>query len=143
LGTHEGRVLRRDPEFFAPPVSERLRLVRGIHKGGGQASARELRNHLEYRHGKVFDDLSPIHGKPCQTVSSGNAGFTGGLGHRFSKNNQRILLWSSDNQADWWITADTEESLSPLIEAVRHCDQVGQSLWSNSERGESLLSGTR
>lgn len=38
------------------------------------------------------------------------------------------------NQADWWITAAGEESLKGLIETVRHCDQVGQSLWSNSAR---------
>jgi hypothetical protein len=66
-------------------------------------------------------------------------GWPGHTQYRFSKNDQRILIWAGDDQADWWMTADREESLRSLIETVRHCDQVGQSLWSNSERAESLL----
>jgi hypothetical protein len=66
-------------------------------------------------------------------------GWPGHTQYRFSKNDQRILIWASDGQADWWITADREDSLQVLIETVRHCDQVGKSLWSNSEHAGSLL----
>jgi hypothetical protein len=66
-------------------------------------------------------------------------GWPGHTQYRFSKGGQRLLIWASDDQADWWLTADREESLQALIETVRHCDQVGQSLWSNSERAEGLL----
>ncbi len=66
-------------------------------------------------------------------------GWPGHTQYRFSKGDQKLLIWASDDQADWWLTADREESLQALIEAVRQCDQVGQSLWSNSERAESLL----
>jgi hypothetical protein len=66
-------------------------------------------------------------------------GWPGHTQYRFLNKDQRILVWASDNQADWWITADADESLQALIERVRHCDQVGQSMWSNSERAESLL----
>jgi hypothetical protein len=66
-------------------------------------------------------------------------GWPGHTQYRFSKDDQRILIWASDDQADWWITADRDESLRALLEKVRHCDQVGQSLWSSSEHAESLL----
>lgn len=66
-------------------------------------------------------------------------GWPGDAQYRFSKDDQRILIWASVDQVDWWLTADREESLQALIETVRHCDQVGQSLWSNSERAESPL----
>ena len=67
-------------------------------------------------------------------------GWPGHTQYRYSNADQRILIWASEGQADWWLTADGEESLRRLIETVRHCDQVGQSLWSNSERAEALLS---
>ncbi len=66
-------------------------------------------------------------------------GWPGHTQYRFSKGDQRLLIWASDDQADWWLTADREESLQVLIETVRHCDQVGQTLWSNSKRAASLL----
>jgi hypothetical protein len=66
-------------------------------------------------------------------------GWPGHTQYRFSRRDQRILIWASEGQADWWLTADREESLSDLIDKVRPCDQVGQSLWSNSERADSLL----
>jgi hypothetical protein len=74
-----------------------------------------------------FDIGPETYGWPCHTQ------------YRFSKGDQRILIWASDGQADWWLTADGEESLPDLIDKVRNCDQVGQSLWSNSERVQSLL----
>jgi hypothetical protein len=66
-------------------------------------------------------------------------GWPGRTQHRFSTGDQRILIWTGDSQADWWITADQEESLRALIQTIRHCDHVGQSLWSHSSRAESLL----
>jgi hypothetical protein len=66
-------------------------------------------------------------------------GWPGHTQYRFSRQDKRILIWASDRQADWWLTADREESLRELIEQVRECDQVAQSMWSNSERGASLL----
>ncbi|MES2790772.1 MAG: SMI1/KNR4 family protein, partial [Planctomycetota bacterium] len=66
-------------------------------------------------------------------------GWPGHTQHRFSSQGQRILIWASEDQADWWLTADEEGSLKKLIATVRHCDQVGQSFWSNSELGESIL----
>lgn len=66
-------------------------------------------------------------------------GWPGHTQYRFSKSEQRILIWASDDQAHWWITADHEQPLKALNETVRHCDEVGESLWSNSVRVMPLL----
>lgn len=68
-------------------------------------------------------------------------GWPGQTQHRFSKEDQRLLIWASEDQADWWMTADSDRTLIALIEKVRYCDRVGERLWSNSERAESLLRG--
>jgi hypothetical protein len=66
-------------------------------------------------------------------------GWPGHTQYRFSSPGQRLLIWASDKQADWWLTAEDENSLRELINQIRHCDEVGNSLWSNSRRAEALL----
>ena len=66
-------------------------------------------------------------------------GWPGHTQYRFYSGDKRILIWASDGQADWWLSAETEESLRYLVVQVGECDQVRQSLWSNSDRGEALL----
>jgi hypothetical protein len=70
-------------------------------------------------------------------------GWPGHTQHRFSSADERILIWSSDGQADWWLSADREESLRRWVGMVWDCDKVGQSLWSHTEQGESLLKQVR
>jgi hypothetical protein len=36
-------------------------------------------------------------------------GWPGHTQYRFSKGDQRILIWASEGQADWWLTADREQ----------------------------------
>lgn len=103
-------------------------------------------------HAKVLtkDLLVQAQNKPLSTNALGflrenleigpeTYGWPGHTQYRFSNGDQRLLIWASEDQADWWMTADRKESLKALIEKVRHCDQVGQSLWTNSEGVESLL----
>jgi hypothetical protein len=66
-------------------------------------------------------------------------GWPGHTQYRFSEGDKRILIWASEGQADWWLTADSEDSLRDLIDKVWDIDQVGRSLWSHSECGRSLL----
>lgn len=70
-------------------------------------------------------------------------GWPGHTQHRFSRRDQRILIWASEDQADWWVTSEEEDSLKNLIATVSHCDEVGQSFWSHSKLGESILSSRR
>lgn len=66
-------------------------------------------------------------------------GWPGRTQYRFSSGDQRILIWASEDQADWWLTADDEDSLGQLSQNVWQCDEVGQQFWSNSERAAPLL----
>jgi hypothetical protein len=77
--------------------------------------------------GRHFDVGPETHGWPGHTQ------------YRFSKEDQRILIWASDDQADWLLSADVGESLRQLVRTVWDCDQVGKWLWSHTEQGESLL----
>ena len=70
-------------------------------------------------------------------------GWPGHTQYRFSRGDQRILIWASEGQADWWLSAENETSLTELVRAVWACDEVGESMWSHSERGEALLAGIR
>jgi hypothetical protein len=38
-------------------------------------------------------------------------GWPGHTQHRFSRRDQHILIWACEGQADWWLTANEEESL--------------------------------
>jgi hypothetical protein len=66
-------------------------------------------------------------------------GWPGHTQYRFNHNDKRILIWASDRQADWWLSADNEESLGELLSDIRSCDSVGKAMWSHSERGSALL----
>lgn len=66
-------------------------------------------------------------------------GWPGDTQYRFSRGDQRILIWSTGKSADWWLAADSEDSLRELASTVGSCDQVNKSFWSNSEQGERVL----
>jgi hypothetical protein len=68
-------------------------------------------------------------------------GWPGHRQYRFSRRDERILIWVSEDQADWWLSADSEDSLRRLLTTVWDVDHVGKSLWSHSERGEAALDG--
>ncbi len=70
-------------------------------------------------------------------------GWPGDRQLRFAREDQRLLIWAAKDQADWWLTADCAESLRDLVDKVRHCDDVGNSLWSASAQVESSILGRR
>lgn len=59
--------------------------------------------------------------------------------YRFQRPGQRILIWSGDRQADWWLAAEDSNSLAALVRSVWQCDRVGNSLWSNDDEGTAIL----
>jgi hypothetical protein len=59
--------------------------------------------------------------------------------HRFSKDDQRILIWANDGQADWHLAADSEESLERLVITVWLCDQLEPNLWSTFDEADAVL----
>ncbi len=59
--------------------------------------------------------------------------------YRFQRLDQRILIWSGERQADWWLKTDSPESLASLARTVWECDGVGRSFWSNDDEGTLIL----
>ena len=63
--------------------------------------------------------------------------------YRFSKGDQRILIWADRDQADWHLTAETTRSFEYLLRSVMPLDGVTSALWSHTEEGESLVKKIR
>lgn len=70
-------------------------------------------------------------------------GWPGHTQYRFFKEDQRILIWASDDQADWYLAAGDEESLERLVNLVGPLDGVLSTFWSNTRTGELFLRRSR
>lgn len=70
-------------------------------------------------------------------------GWPGDTQYRFCRRDQRMLIWVSEEQADWHLTAESEDSLEQLINSVGPLDGVLSALWSHTQSGESLLRRVR
>ncbi len=67
-------------------------------------------------------------------------GWPGDAQYRFEGDGLRLLLWSvTGGQTDWFLTADDEPSLTEAARKIWHLDNVGDALWSNTEKGEAAL----
>jgi hypothetical protein len=66
-------------------------------------------------------------------------GWPGQSQYRFFDGDQRILIWAGQDQADWHLIADNEESLGRLITRVAPFDSLASSLWSHAKEGTALL----
>lgn len=58
---------------------------------------------------------------------------------RFSRDRQAILIWSAENQADWFVAADDADALRSALQTVWQFDAVGQSFYDCSEIGKTVL----
>ena len=70
-------------------------------------------------------------------------GWPGSTQHRFAGKDQAILIWSGDNQADWFVGARDEASLELALRAVWNLDGVGESFYDCSEVGKQVLDKIR
>jgi hypothetical protein len=80
---------------------------------------------------KRFDSAPTTHGWP------------GDNQYRFQRGDYRVLVWDSPEQADWWITASSDEGLADLASELWECADLRRSLWSNDARGETVLERLR
>jgi hypothetical protein len=71
------------------------------------------------------------------------SGWPGDHQYRFSSSDQRILVWASSDQADWWLVGDTEDALDRLVRRLGNIDSLRGSLWSNDPVGEAILQRLR
>jgi hypothetical protein len=78
-----------------------------------------------------FDEAPTTHGWP------------GDNQYRFERGDHRVLVWDGEEQADWWITATSEDDLAELATELWECGNLHASLWSNDNRGETVLEQLR
>jgi len=70
-------------------------------------------------------------------------GWPGDNQYRFERGDHRVLVWDGEDQADWWITATNEASLSEVAAKLWQCSDLRTSLWSNDDRGDAVLERLR
>jgi hypothetical protein len=100
---------------------------RSSERIGVQAQASELSpddvKYLRHR----FRERPMTHGWPAKNT------------FRFEREEAHVLVWDGDGQADWWISAISEQALTDVIREVWCCGDLQASLWSNNDRGTRLL----
>jgi hypothetical protein len=66
-------------------------------------------------------------------------GWPGSESHRFGHYGQRILIWSSEEQADWFLSAATPELLLKLARTVWDLGGLSHTLYGVDPAGEQVL----
>ena len=70
-------------------------------------------------------------------------GWPGAVQYRFERGGVRILLWSSRDQCDWWISSARPDQLPEAVEQLMSLSDLRTSLWSSDGSGEALLDQIR
>jgi hypothetical protein len=63
--------------------------------------------------------------------------------YRFERPGQKVLIWASNDQADWWAFANTPKQLNDLIGDLWRFRDLAESLYGVTGVGEALLRGLR
>lgn len=63
--------------------------------------------------------------------------------YRFERGDQYLLIWAGEGQADWFLSADSERSISEALESIWELDRVGEAFWSNSDVGQAIIDRLR
>jgi hypothetical protein len=70
-------------------------------------------------------------------------GWPGDTQYRFERGEARVLVWESEGQADWWITAMDEDGLAALVDELWDCGDLHASLYCNDQRSQRVLEKLR
>jgi len=70
-------------------------------------------------------------------------GWPGSTQHRFAGKSHAILIWSGEDQADWFVGARDAKSMETALREVWSADNVGPSLYDRSEIGKAVLDRIR
>ncbi len=60
--------------------------------------------------------------------------------YRFSQGDQRIRIWSDENQADWFLSSSTPDSLFQLAQKVWSLGGLSKTLYALGDAGNEVLS---
>jgi len=75
-------------------------------------------------------ELDPTFGWPCSA------------NYRFETDGVVLMLWSCDEQCDWWISGD-EHKLASLLSELMTVSDLATALWSNDAAGIEILAAHR
>jgi hypothetical protein len=70
-------------------------------------------------------------------------GWPGENNYRFSRADQKILIWARKGSSDWCLSAKTSESLRQLVETVYRCGNLAKTMYGKSDIEDTLLRKTR
>jgi hypothetical protein len=62
---------------------------------------------------------------------------------RFEREDARVLISTDERQADWWLTARSEETLAALARDLWMCGDLKTSLWAIDDPGVRALAAVR
>ncbi|MFN7925395.1 MAG: hypothetical protein U0Q16_35175 [Bryobacteraceae bacterium] len=66
-------------------------------------------------------------------------GWPGSTQYRFEGDRCGILIWSGENQADWFVGAQSEAALEACLQSIWNLDNTGPAFYGSSPRGERVL----
>jgi hypothetical protein len=67
----------------------------------------------------------------------------GKTNYRFYNDRSNLLLWSNDNQCDWWVAPRSIELLAKALDEIEGVGNIGKHLYAIDERHESMLRAWR
>jgi len=83
------------------------------------------------------------HLRKCFTEQAPTYGWPGRIQYRFAGDDQAVLIWAGDGQADWFVGAGDDRTLDSAVRKVWSLDDVGQSLYDCSAIGKAVLKSVR
>jgi len=66
-------------------------------------------------------------------------GWPGSTQFRFQSDSGAILIWASENQADWFVASPDPASLESILRNIWEIDHVGDWLYETSQMGKIIL----
>jgi hypothetical protein len=87
------------------------------------------------------DAVCALRDRFCERPST--FGWPGNAQYRFEGEDNAILIWSAEGQADWFVGAHDEASLEVALRKAWNLDDVGRSFYDRSEIGRYVLDRIR
>jgi hypothetical protein len=78
-----------------------------------------------------FTEVSPTFGWPCPE------------NHRFVVDDARLMLWSCEGQCDWFLSAESLDSLRALTTKVLSLSDLSTALWTDNSVVAAMLAELR
>ena len=93
---------------------------------------------LQAQHDPVSDHvIERLKTEFTEKISTYN--WPGKVQYRFSREQQAILIWAAENQADWFVAANNADALHSILATVWHWQAVGPSFYDCTPIAKTVL----